>query len=238
MQEQFKQWLKQTGKTEATAYNYANAINKISEHYSQNTYKNSDIYAIQDINKLNEIQNDYKTNGKFSEFGKKNNGLYTASLNRYVEFFTQNITSSKVEQNINTNDNELALSLNQNFSYERDLQTSLCLQINTLFPKYKIFGENSEGIEYTINNRRVDVLLEHIETKNLLAIELKSGEADYKVFGQISMYLGLLKEKFPDKEVKGIIIAGSIQDSLKQAVMITDKIKLKTYKMNIELEEA
>ncbi len=54
------------------------------------------------------------------------------------------------------------------------------------------------------------------------------------------MYLGFewAKEKFPNKEAQGIIIAGSIQNSLKQAVMITDKIKLKTYKMNIELEEA
>ena len=129
-------------------------------------------------------------------------------------------------------------SLNQNFSYDKDLQTSLCLQINTLFPEYKIFGKNSEGIEYTINNRRIDVLLEHLETKDLLAIELKSGIADYKVFGQISMYLGLLKEKFPDKKAKGVVIAGSIQDSLKQAVMITDKIELKTYRMSIELEEA
>ena len=135
------------------------------------------------------------------------------------------------------NKNELNISNNQSFSYERDLQTSLCLQITELFPKYKIYGSNSEGIEYSINNRRIDVLLENIETKDLLIIELKSGEADYRVFGQISMYLGLLQEKFPNKNIKGIIIAGSIQDSLKQAVSTTNKIKLKTYRMNIELEE-
>ena len=81
-------------------------------------------------------------------------------------------------------------------------------------------------------------MLEHIDTKNLLAIELKSGEANFKVFGQISMYIGLLEEKFPQKNVQGMIIAGSIQDSLKQATRITDKVSLNTYRMKIELEEA
>ena len=79
--------------------------------------------------------------------------------------------------------------------------------------------------------------MEHISTKDLLAIELKSGEADFRVFGQISMYLGLLKEKFPQKNIQGMIIAGSIQDSLRQATRTTENVSLKTYRMNIELEE-
>ncbi len=114
----------------------------------------------------------------------------------------------------------------------------LCLQISDLFPEYKIYGYKSEGIEYSIDNRRIDVLLENKKTKDLLVVELKSGEADYKVFGQISMYIGLLKAKFPERNIKGMIIAGSIQDSLKQAILITDKIEIKTYLMKIELEEA
>ena len=111
------------------------------------------------------------------------------------------------------------------------------MQIKNLFPNYKIYGDKSEGIEYSIENHRIDVLLENIETENLLAVELKSGNADYKVFGQISMYIGLLQEKFPKKNVKGVIIAGSIHNGLKQAVSITDKIELKKYSMKIELEE-
>jgi len=223
MQEQFRKWLIQIGMAEATALNYANAINRISQHFSQHIDYNIEIYNLTDIAKLNNIANNYE-----------HHGLYRAAIKRYVEFFKQNILNEKIESKEIILDNDI--SQNQNFSYERDLQTSLCSQINKLFPNYNIFNA-LEGIEYTIKNRRIDVLLEHNETKDLLAIELKSGEADYKVFGQISMYLGLLKEKFPDRDTKGIIIAGSIQDSLKQAVMITDKIKLQTYKMNIELEE-
>ncbi|MGB7816489.1 MAG: hypothetical protein WBL28_09095, partial [Methylotenera sp.] len=61
---------------------------------------------------------------------------------------------------------------------------------------------------------------------------------DFKVFGQISMYIGLLKRQFPERNISGVIIAGSIDDSLVQASEITDKISLKTYRMSIELEDA
>jgi len=95
----------------------------------------------------------------------------------------------------------------------RDLQTTLCTQISELFPDYKIFGNNNAGIEYSIEGRRIDVLLQHIKNKNLLAVELKSGTADYKAFGQISMYIGLLKTHFPNSNISGVIISGSISKS-------------------------
>jgi hypothetical protein len=58
------------------------------------------------------------------------------------------------------------------------------------------------------------------------------------VFGQISMYLGLLKIQFPDKSITGVIVAGAIDDSLRHACAITDKVSLKIYRMSIELEDA
>lgn len=124
------------------------------------------------------------------------------------------------------------------FAYERDLQKTLCAQITELFPNYQIYGENNQGIQYPINNRRIDVLLEHIENNNLLVVELKSENADYRVFGQISMYMGLVIENFPDKEVSGVIVSGSIHESLQQACVTTDRIELKVYRMKLELEEA
>ena len=238
MQEKFKQWLLATGKSENTANSYSKSINNISEHYSQAINQRINIYDIKDINLLNVISAKYTQSGIYSDFGNNGNGTKRNAIARYVEYFAQSKTTLQTEISTNYDTSFESKVINQNFSYERDLQTSLSLQIDKLFPKYKIFGNASEGIEYTINNRRIDVLLEDKISKDLLAIELKSGEADFKVFGQISMYLGLLQEKFPDRKSKGIIIAGSIQDSLKQAVLITDKIELRTYKMNIELEKA
>ena len=237
MQKKFEQWLLNTGKSKNTAYSYATSINNISEHYSQVTNQRINIYNIKDINLLNAIASKYAQSGIYSDFGNNGNGTKRNAIARYVEYFAQSKSTLETEIITNIGSSSESKVINQNFSYERDLQISLSLQIDKLFPNYKIFGNASEGIEYTIKNRRIDILLENKISKDLLAVELKSGEADYKVFGQISMYLGLLQEKFPNRKSKGIIIAGSIQDSLKQAVLITNKIELKTYKMNIELEK-
>ncbi len=122
------------------------------------------------------------------------------------------------------------------FSSESDLQDSMVSQINELFPEYKIFGENNEGVEYRIGRGRIDILLEK-HNGDLLVIELKSKIAGRKVLGQISMYIGLLMEKFPERVIKGFIIAEEMDDNLKYAVKMTDDIGLKTYKMKfIKLE--
>ena len=123
----------------------------------------------------------------------------------------------------------------ETLQYESDLQASMVSQINELFPEYKIIGENNEGVEYEIGGKKIDILLEK-NNGDLLVIELKPGIADYEVFGQISMYIGLLMEKFPERVIKGFVIAGEMDASLKYAIKTTDNIGLKTYKIKSESE--
>lgn len=118
------------------------------------------------------------------------------------------------------------------------MQYSLCNQISELFPEYQILGNNNEGVEYSIGSIRIDVLLEHKDNQSLLAIEPTSGAADFRILGQMLMHIGLLNQRFPEKEVKGLIISGSIDESLKIACSTTNLVSLKTYKMSLELEEA
>ncbi|MEC4724273.1 endonuclease NucS [Shewanella sp. D64] len=134
-------------------------------------------------------------------------------------------------QNIQSNFESL------NFAYEKDLQKTLCKQILYLFPEYQIYGGLTIGVEFKIETRRIDVLLEHKTDNSLLVIELKSGKADFKVFGQLSMYMGLIKREFPDKVIQGLIIAGEIDESLSQATETNNNVKLMTYEMSIELKE-
>jgi RecB family endonuclease NucS len=188
------------------------------------------------------IARDYSQSGRFSTFGYEQHSRYRAAILRYSEFFVCKDPQSSTQDSVHavekiTSDQEKEAP-RRNFAYERDLQTTLCAQVSELFPGYKIYGELDSGVEFSIDNRRIDVLLEHIEDGDLLAVELKSGAADYKVFGQISMYLGILKEKFPDKRVQGVIVAGAIEVGLRQACEITDLIELKIYRMSIELENA
>lgn len=242
MEQKFKKWLIGRGYSEVgAATSYSRAINQISDHYSKNTGKTIDIYALKEQSTISQIAHDYSQSGRFSRFGYEQHGRYRAAISRYSEFFVHNNENLETDEiipiDINNDFEEIEIS-RTNFAYERDLQTTLCAQISDLFPGFKIFGEANAGVEYSIEGRRLDVLLEHEESGDLLIVELKSGRADYKIFGQISMYIGIIQKKYPNKSVKGVVIAGIIDDSLRQACEITDKISLKLYRMSIELEDA
>jgi hypothetical protein len=124
-----------------------------------------------------------------------------------------------------------------NFTYERDLQSALVQQIDKLFPSYTIFGKNNEGREYSIDGKRIDILLENKSSNELLVIELKAGLAKKDVLGQIAEYLGKLYKKFPDRKITGIIIAGEIDESLKDACIPFPNIKTMKYKIELSLIE-
>lgn len=238
MEQQFKNWLIKRGYSETGAANsYSRAIPQISEHYSKNIGQHIDIYSVSDQNTISQIAHDYSQSGKYSEFGYEQHGRYRAAISRYSEFFVHKnkIVNPENPGEIIEKESELPQT---NFAYEKDLQTTLCAQISELFSGYKIFGESNLGVEYSIGGRKIDVLLEHINSGDILAVELKSGVADFKVFGQISMYLGLLQKQFPNKTISGVIVAGIIDKSLRQACEITDKVELKIYRMSIELENA
>jgi hypothetical protein len=51
------------------------------------------------------------------------------------------------------------------------------------------------------------------------------------------MYLGLLIDRFPNKSIKGCIVAGEIDLTLKSATKTTHLISLKTYRMKLELQK-
>src|SRR5690606_10487503 len=109
-----------------------------------------------------------------------------AAIARYSEFFVNHRVGEVVQEFQEPTAIE-STATTINFSYEKDLQRTLCAQISDLFPGYRIFGEANLGVEYLISGKKIDVLLEHAQNQELLVVELKSGRADYRVFGQISM---------------------------------------------------
>jgi hypothetical protein len=241
MRNEFEKWMRIVeGKKQNTAYSYALSIDRISKHYSEKTDEDTDVYAINDLVLLKKISEEYSVNGKFSDFGYEGKGTIRNAIATYVRFY-ENYSSGEelplFESFLNEEDiSDQPSYENMNFTYEKDLKNSLVNQASELFSRYKILGNNNEGIEYLIEGKRIDLLLESHDKKELLAVEIKAGKADFKVFGQISMYLGLLTKKFPDKNLKGLIIAGSIDETLKSACLITDKVTVKTYKMKLLLE--
>lgn len=236
MNELFRAWLIARGYSAVgAATSYPSAIPQISQHNSKETGNFIDIYSITDQATLSQISHDYSQTGRFSELGNKQHGRYRAAIARYSEFFVDHRVgdvAQKIQEPLTIESTVSTI----NFSYEKDLQRTLCAQISDLFPNYKIYGEANLGVEYLISGKKIDVLLENTQNKELLIVELKSGRADFKVFGQISMYLGLAKMEFPNREIKGVIVAAEIDDSLRYATETNPDIQLKIYRMSLELE--
>jgi len=88
IQEEFQEWMKEKEK-KATGViaQYSAAINKISQHYSQETDNITDIYKIKEIQILRNICTEYERHGRYEIFGDKKHGLYRAALKAYVRFF-------------------------------------------------------------------------------------------------------------------------------------------------------
>jgi hypothetical protein len=234
IEHQFKEWLVQQGKPSA-AKNYPQAINLVSQHYSKATGQKINIYEITDQVLISEIAHSYSQSGKYSDYGYEQHSRFRAAINRYAEFFVQ---YQRPELLTPADEETVAAAPDTNFAYEKDLQTAVCAHISELFPNYKIFGGNALGIEYSIESKRIDILLEEATTGDLLAVELKSGTADYRVFGQVSMYMGLLMAKFPERKVSGVIVSGSVDPGMKHACSTSDKVGLKVYRMSVELDDA
>ncbi len=234
--ERFKKWLIKNGYSENTTNSYSYAIDKISKHLSEKRNEKINVYSINELSTIKKLEGLYSTTGNYSQFGYEGKGTVRNAIKAFRKY-KENLGDLTYEIGNETEtelETENIIETNNNFSYERDLKNSMVSQIKELFPDYKIFGENNEGVEYLIEGKRIDILLEKNEG-SLLAVELKSGIANFKVFGQISMYLGLLMERFPNKEIRGCIVAGEIDNTLKSATKTNNLIELKTYKMKLEL---
>lgn len=247
MRKEFERWMiKQERKKPNTAYQYAQSIDKVSSHYSTHSQQNIDLYRVLDTELLRKIKDDYSLHGKFSDFGSKGNGTIRNAVATYYRYRVEwalntSVSTDSFEENttnIESKDKELEDDKTFNLSYERDLQSSMILQIDSLFPDYQIYGgETLEGVEFAINGKRIDILLEHRENKELLAIELKAGIGDFKVFGQIAMYLGLLEERFPDRNCSGVVVCGQIDETLSLACKMSNRVSLKKYEMQLVLTD-
>ncbi|CAK1742063.1 PDDEXK nuclease domain-containing protein [Vibrio crassostreae] len=248
MRREFERWMvKQERKKPNTSYQYAQAIEKVSNHYSTHTQQNIDLYRILDTELLWNIKEDYSMHGKFSEFGGKGNGTIRNAVATYYRYRMEWAVNSSLPKDIEEEDSSTSSGCESsdtsddkyfNLSYERDLQSSMVLQIDSLFPEYQIYGGDTlEGVEFAINGKRIDILLEHQLDKTFLALELKAGIADFKVFGQVAMYLGLLEERFPDRSCKGVIVCGQVDESLALACKMSNRVALKQYEMQLVLND-
>jgi len=101
--------------------------------------------------------------------------------------------------------------------------------------------EGNLGELYRIGVGEIDILYKNPEENKFLVVELKrTEETSDDVVGQISRYIGWVKEEIAedDEEVQGMIITQSASQRLKYAVIAMDDCLLKEFRLKFQFFDA
>ena len=70
-----------------------------------------------------------------------------------------------------------------------------------------------------------------------MVIELKKNQTSDDTIGQLSRYMGWIKEHKKDDNVKGIIVAGKFDEKLKYAKTMVPNSEAFLYEVNFQIKE-
>lgn len=122
-------------------------------------------------------------------------------------------------------------ALDTAMSLEADLERALLTRLDALEDGLQLWREGERsGQQYNVGEAgRIDLLCTD-KSNNLVVVELKAGEADHKVCGQIQAYMGWVKERLANnRRVRGIIVANEFSDKLTYAVKVAPDLSLRKY---------
>jgi hypothetical protein len=118
-------------------------------------------------------------------------------------------------------------------SLERDLEKFLVANLGQLEPGLSLYAENGKsGQQFDTGIvGRLDILALD-KAGDLVVIELKAGEADDQVCGQVLKYMGWVTENLAGKKnVRGIVVASDFSDNIKYAVKLVPGLALIRYEV-------
>jgi len=101
-----------------------------------------------------------------------------------------------------------------------------------------IYSDEGELLsqQYKTDIGKIDLLVKEKNTDNYVVIELKRNQSSDDTVGQISRYMGWIKERIANNSlVKGIIISYSKDDKLYYALKAVPNIELLLYRINFSL---
>lgn len=105
--------------------------------------------------------------------------------------------------------------------------------------KYDLIIEDGELVsqQYKTDIGTIDILAKDKTNKNFVVIELKRNQTSDDTVGQITRYMGWIKEKKGNKNVEGVIIAGKYDKKLDYALKMVPNIKVYLYEVDFKLKE-
>lgn len=167
-------------------------------------------------------------------------------LDKYFSWKNK-IAEKKIESDEAENEDE-QISASQpiinrnNFILEKHLEDFLVANWeNTEIGKlYELLEEGGDIIsqQYPTDIGNIDLLVKEKRSGDYVVIELKKGQTSDQTVGQLTRYMGWVREnKASGKKVKGIIIAGSQDERLKYAMSMVPDTEIFLYQINFILEK-
>lgn len=128
------------------------------------------------------------------------------------------------------------------FQLEKHLEDFLIANWETteLSKEYDLIMEDGElkSQQYPTDIGKIDLLVKKKNQPGYVVIELKKSQTSDDTIGQVTRYMGWVKNNLTDaKNVTGIIIAGGFDKKLKYSLEMVPNIKLLQYKINFSLLE-
>ena len=105
--------------------------------------------------------------------------------------------------------------------------------------KYDLIEEEGRVIsqQYPTSIGKIDILAKDKKTKNYVVIELKKNQTSDDTIGQLSRYMGWVKQELKDDNVKGIIVAGKFDEKLKYAKTMVPNSEAFLYEVDFKIKE-
>lgn len=174
----------------------------------------------------------YWSNGKTPD-GERRRKRYCQLKTRYDDFLAGRgveDTTEDTEEDAESDDNE------QQFAVEPDLRNFLANNLAVIEPGLKLYQEEKRnGVEYPIDEGRIDILAVDRENK-FVVIELKVSRGRNKTVGQLLYYMGWVDDHLAKGPCRGMIIAREISDDLVVAVQRVPGVSLFRYRISASVE--
>lgn len=131
-------------------------------------------------------------------------------------------------------------ALDTSLSLEADLEEALATNLAQLEKGLRLYaGSSAGGRQFDAKVAgRIDLLAVDSQ-QNLVVVELKAGDADREVCGQVQGYMGWVKANLAGaKGVRGIVVAREFTERAKLAATVVPGLSLKNYRVNFVFADA
>lgn len=225
----FRDWLKnEDGKKENSINNYVSNLRSLEKKYNEIKHESFSFFTCEpaDTQKIKNIIDMCKSkNGELAEFAAKCGGGPVSASKKYLEFLTKKFLSNPkfiLHKNVKNIDPMPYVS-------KELLQTLFLKNIENLYPDYAISKKAQRGGA---------IILEKVETKNVLVVLLEDKIATVETFGKISALLPSLTELFSKDgfTVNGLVIAGKLDKAFVEACKTNPSISGREYNIELSLK--